>query len=887
MRIISLAVAALAAVSLSSAAPSPSATETIVTRATLSNGLRIVIVRDPLAHVVSTVLNYLVGSAEAPAGFPGMAHAQEHMMFRSSAGLSTFQLADISASMGGEMNADTQDTVTQYMYTVPADDLDLVLHIESIRMRGVLDSQAEWAQERGAIEQEVSRDLSDSVYKFLSTARANLFADTPYEHDALGTRPSFDTTTGAMLKSFYNAWYHPNNAILVITGDVDPARVLEQVQHYMGGIPSQPLPARKAVHLRPLKPARLALDSDLFLPLALVAYRFPGYTSPDYAPAQVLANALASQRGALYELGVTGAAYFASFAAAQALPQAGSAFVFGAANSRDTASLARRLQAVIDDYEKNGVSSDLVEASKRQLISQAEFNKNSISGLAEEWSQALAVQGESSPDDEVAAYAKVTKADVDRVARRYLVNATATVGLLTPRASGHPAAGKGFGGSESFTPKQTVSVELPEWARAALAKVSVPQSINIPFKTTLPNGIVLIVQPEIVSHTVTVFGRVKSNSDLETPPGKEGVPAVLGDLFSYGTRTRDRLAFQSALDDIAASESAGTDFSLSVLSSNFDRGVELLADNELHPALPARNFPIVQQETAFALKGRLTTPSYLAERALNLALYPRNDPTQREATPDTVNKLTLGDVKDYYAAAFRPDLTTIVVIGDVSADQAAASMTKWFGGWTASGPKPATVLPPVPPNDASSVNVPNAQRLQDEVTLAETVGVMRSDPDYYALEVGNHVLGGAFYATRLYRDVRAEAGLAYSVSNSLDVGKTRATYTVEYGSDPQNVSKARGIIVRDIKAMQTAPVAPSELQIAKALLLREIPLREASEDSIARGLLMRSVDELPLDEPTIAARHYAETTAAQIQAAFAKWIRPDSFVQITEGPTPQ
>jgi zinc protease len=197
------------------------------------------------------------------------------------------------------------------------------------------------------------------------------------------------------------------------------------------------------------------------------------------------------------------------------------------------------------------------------------------------------------------------------------------------------------------------------------------------------------------------------------------------------------------------------------------------------------------------------------------------------------------------------------------------------------------MLPPVPPNAASSVNVPNAQRLQDDVTLAETVGMTRSDPDYYALVVGNHVLGGGFYATRLYKDVRAEAGLAYSVSNSLDVGKTRATYTVEYGSDPQNVGKARRIIARDIKAMQTAPVTPGELQIAKALLLREIPLREASEDSIARGLLTRSIEELPLDEPTIAARHYADVSATQIQAAFAKWIRPDSFVQITEGPPPK
>ena len=886
MRIALLAVAALAAAVLNAAAPQSASSESGVTRATLSNGLRVVIVSDPLAPVVSTSLNYLIGSAEAPAGFPGMAHAQEHMMFRSSQGLSTFQLADINASMGGDLDADTQDTVTQYYYTVPASDLDLVLRIESIRMRDVLDSDADWSQERGAIEQEVARDLSNPLYKFLTAARSNIFAGTPYEHDALGTRASFQKTTGAMLKSFYDQWYHPNNAILVITGDVDADKTLATIRTYFGDIPQKKLPPRRAVHLQALKPARLALSSDFSVPLALIAYRAPGYSSPDYAASQVLGAALANQRSALYELGITGQALFASFAIGTVLPQSGIAFAYGAANGSDSSSLALRIKTVIADYQKNGVPADLVEASKRQLIAQAEFNKNSISGLAEAWAEALAVQGASSPDDEVAAFAKVTKADVDRVARKYLVNDTATVGLLTPSNSGKPVASKGFGGSESFAPNQTAPVELPEWAHGVLQSLAVPPSNIAPNERVLPNGLRLIVQSESVSPTVTVLGRVKSDADLQTPPGKEGVSSMLDELFSYGTTTLDRVAFGRALDDIAADESAGSEFSLSVLSSDFDRGVQLLADNELHPALPARNFAIVQQQLAYALKGEMQTPDYLTNRALEKALYPKDDPTQREPTPETISALTLDDVKTYYQTVFRPDLTTIVVIGDVTPDAAAQSITRWFGGWSATGSKPQTDLPPVPLNSPAAVSVPNAQRVQDAVTLAETIGVTRSDKDYYALEVGDHVLGGGFYATRLYRDVRAEAGLAYTVGNSLDVGKTRSTYSVDFGSDPQNVGKARALILRDVKQMQTSPVTADELRIAKALLLQEIPLREASEEAIAHGLLSRSISQLPLDEPSVAAHIYQTITAEQVQSAFSKWIRPDGFVQVTQGPPP-
>ena len=268
------------------------------------------------------------------------------------------------------------------------------------------------------------------------------------------------------------------------------------------------------------------------------------------------------------------------------------------------------------------------------------------------------------------------------------------------------------------------------------------------------------------------------------------------------------------------------------------------------------------------------------------ALYPKDDPVQRQATPQTVSALTLDDVKSYYASTFRPDLTTIVVIGDVTPAQAEASINKWFGGWTATGTKPETELPKVPLNTAASTTVPNAARVQDDVRLEELVGLTRENPDYYALQVGDHVLGGGFYATRFYRDLRGEAGLVYNVGNRFNVGKTRSTYSVSYGSDPQNVGKARALIQRDLKAMQTTPVTPNELQLAKALLLQEIPLGESSEDAVAGRLLGDAINGLALNEPELAAKRYVNISAEEVRAAFAKWIRTDSFVQVVQGPPP-
>jgi zinc protease len=405
--------------------------------------------------------------------------------------------------------------------------------------------------------------------------------------------------------------------------------------------------------------------------------------------------------------------------------------------------------------------------------------------------------------------------------------------------------------------------------------------------TNLPNGLRLIIQPQSVSDTVSVYGRVRNNPKVEAAEGKEGAHEALAELFSYGTKSLDRLAFQKALDDIAATESAGANFSLSVLSDQFERGMQLLADNELAPALPEDAFKTIQPQLAAEVAGEMQSPNYLAGRALGVALFPKNDPVQRETTPATVKALSIQDVRDYYQRAFRPDLTTIVVIGKVEPEKAAAVVAKCFGDWNAVGPKPDTLFPPAPTNALSTTHVPDASRVQDKVTLAQTMAVTRTNEDYYALQLGNHVLGGAFYATRLYRDLREENGLVYFVSSQFNLGLTRGVYQVEYACDPPNVSRARAIILRDLNDMRSKTVTARELRQAQVLLLREIPLAESSVERIAQGWLSRAGLELPLDEPTRAARRYLKLNANDVRLAFAKWLRPADLIQVTQGPVPK
>jgi len=856
-----------------------------VVRDTLPNGLRVVIVPDRLAPVVTTELNYLAGSNDAPPGFPGTAHALEHMMFRGSQGLDRDQLSELGAMLGGSYNADTTETVTQYFYTVPANDLGVALRTEALRMNGLSLNQADWDKERGAIEQEVSRDISNPFYLYLSQLQSIMFAGTPYEHDALGTRPSFDKTDAKLLRAFYEKWYAPNNAILVIVGDVDGPAALAQVKSILGPIPRRTLPPHPAVTLQPVQAKTITLPTDFPVGVVALGYRMPGLTSHDFAATDILGDVLSSQRGALFGLVPAGRALLTEYSY-QPKPDLGYGVAIGAfPKGGDPKPLLADMQGVIADIVKNGVPPDLVAASRRQEIAQLAFRNDSISGLAESWSRALAFQNLASPDDLAREYAAVTVDDVNRVARAFLNPDHAVTALLTPEDSGKAVARAGFGGAESFGTPPSKPVALPDWAAQALNTLQLPPPAALPTVSVLPNGLRLIVQPEHVGHTVSVFGQIRQNPDMQEAPGKEGVADVTSELFGYGSQSLDRLAFQKALDDIAAQESAGPSFSLKVLTPQFEPGMKLLADNELRPAFPAQAFAVVRQQTAQGLLGLLQSPGYLFGRAIKSAIVPPHDPSLRQATPKTVMALKPSDVAAFYKSAYRPDLTTIVVAGDVTPEQAQRVVTETFGAWHADGKTPDIDLPAIPPSHAGTAQIADPAAVQDTVTLAETVPIAVTNPNRFTLMLGNTILGGGFFS-RLYGDLRVRTGYVYSVESELAWHRTRSDYTVSFGCDPQNVDKARTLLVRDIKSMQTDPVTDAELTRAKAQLLRHIPMQRDSIDSIA-GTYLRLEDlGLPLDTLQTGAQKIFAATAPDIQAAFRTNLRPDALAQVVKGPPP-
>jgi zinc protease len=328
------------------------------------------------------------------------------------------------------------------------------------------------------------------------------------------------------------------------------------------------------------------------------------------------------------------------------------------------------------------------------------------------------------------------------------------------------------------------------------------------------------------------------------------------------------------MDAIGADYSVGSRFSLQVLPEFLEKGVALLSKDLLNPALPQSAMESQQHILAQELQGRLSSPMYKFNREIKKSLLPAGDPTLRVATPESVRSITLSDINGYEAKVMRPDVTTIVVMGDVKPAGVRSIIQKYFGGWQAQGPKPNLEVGPIPLSKPSDLFVPVTSREQDQVILVETIDSNYTDPGHYALGLGNEFLGGNSFASPLYRELRVKRGLVYSVGSSTGFSRTRASFQISFGAYPDKVQEAKQLAIEQLKAMAERPLTPEELHLAKSSALRQIELTNQSVGDVAGSWLSYASENLPLDRLYSVAKRYEGMTATEVQAAFKRYIDP-------------
>ncbi|HEY0393729.1 MAG TPA: pitrilysin family protein [Candidatus Elarobacter sp.] len=856
---------------------------------TLANGLKVVVIEDHAAPVAQVHMWYRFGALEETPGKTGLAHALEHMMFRGTKDVSSAGIDDMTARLGAEVNAQTENEMTHYYFVIPADRVETIVHLEADRMRNLKLDPKDWNLERGAVLTEYAEKKSNPVSSFIFNVNQRVYPGSRLGSTSLGEKADIEKATVADLRRYYDEWYRPNNATLVVTGDVHADEVFADAQRWFGPIASAKLPQRRSYAVKPAAGTSYTERSSYPYTIVDEAYAAPGNAKPhehDQVRNDVAIGALFNPRGpfrALVERGL-----ILSYDPTPLEDRRASVVhvMLIVAPGHTPAEVRAAYEKTMADALAKGIDPDLFDASKRSELASMTYARDSIVGLGDAIGANMVFPGDTDPSEFDALYGAITREESNAVARRVYAKAS-VVAILQPGPSDARAAQQPSGVTSSVTDNfgdRTSNGPLvqPAWMKAGLAKPLALRSSVAPVVTTLPNGMRLLVQRVATNPTVFIDGLVRTSPQFD-PRGKEGVGELTSALMDYGSAKYDYDAQRKAADDRAATLSFGTGFAAHGRSRDFPALLDLVADDVRRPALPADKFQLVRSQLAAYAGRRALQAGYEAERQFNAALYPAGDPVLRIPTERSIAALSLDDVKAYHAQYVRPDLTTLVVVGDVDPAEVAQQVQRAFGDWTAAGPAPETHLPAIPlPSPQTRVVTTAAQ---DVTVQLGAPALPRTSPDYDPLTLANAIYAGdGAIGSRLFREVREKRGLVYGASSALHANRDRGTFTVSFTAVPSKIDAAEAIVRSELKRMQTEEVSADELAGAKTRVVATQLNAEQATSAIAGDLLRIGLDDLPTTYYSTLAARYAAITAADVQHAAQTWFHPDNLVSVRIGP---
>jgi zinc protease len=852
----------------------------------LANGLKVVVVEDHAAPVVQSSVWYGFGSLQETPGKTGLAHALEHMMFRGTPEISAGGLDDIVARLGAQMNGETTYDYTQFYFEMPADKLDVALAIDADRMTHATLSASGWAVERNAVLNEIDGDVSSPFFNLLARVRAAAFPNQPAGRTPLGDRQDVADATATDIRAYYREWYAPNNATLVVAGDVSHQVVFAKAQKYFGAIPAHALPPKPKGD--PVPTAHQAVVEAQFpFPFEILdlAYAVPGDTQAGEPAISTLATLLQNQRSPFYQALVESNIALAVEANADTQLRGGLLNVFIVLNPGHTANEAQAVfQSTLDSILKNGYGAGLVNAAKQMTIADRLYSADSIDGIGDLAGYTYGIVGEriTSEDDRLAA---LTPADLLAATRTYLSRPT-VVGHLRPNA--HPPKGSSdkstSAASDDFSKRiPNGPIVEPAWIARAVRTPTTSRSHLAPVAFTLSNGLHVIVARKTDRPTFVLQGDIESSPAFQ-PAGKEGIARLASQVADYGSAAYPFVQRREATDELGAYVETGENFSARGRVRDFDRIVNIVADGEEHPTFLDPWFGIERSQLANSIQSEEDISGEMVNRAYDHLLLAGDDPSLRRPTPPSVESITRQDLLDYTKTYWRPDLTTIAIVGDLDPQRVRDALEAAFGSWQNSGARPNPHLMALPPA-ASGHEYIGTDANQVYIRLGQPA-ISRKSPDYDAFLVLNQILGaGGAFESRLWQGLRQKRGLVYAVSSTLDADADRGDFRIELNASPQRVVEAVTFVRHELERLQRQPVTETELLEAKARLTSQALLEEASANGQAKQLLDIAINDLPLDYYRTIGEHFASITASDVQRVARAYLHPNRLVEVYAGPS--
>lgn len=855
-----------------------------ISTTTLANGLRVVVVEDRAAPVVQVATWYRFGSLYETPGKTGLAHALEHMLFRGTSNVSAGGLDDVTARIGAEMNGQTDYDYTQFYFTMPADKLDIGLYLAADRMHDALLHESAWKIERGAVLSEIDGDDSSPFFNLLARVRAAAYPNSPNGRTPIGVRADVARATAADLATYYHEWYAPNNATLVVSGDVGHAAVFAAAKHYFGAIARKKLPAISLPSPKAVSGAVVNAQVPFPFEVLDLAYAVPGDTQPGEPAVSTLATLIPNQRSPFYQALVQSNIALDIEANADTQLKGGLLNVFIVLSPGHHADEAQTVfQSTVDALMRDGLSPDLAKSAKALTIAQRVYSADSITGLGDLAGYTYGIVGERIGDED-ARLAALTPADLDAAIKKYLATPT-VVGHLLP--STKPPTGNSQ--KDDATVSDNFSNRVPNgpiiepaWLRKAARTPTTERSKLHPVAFTLSNGLRVLVQQKTDRPTFVLRGIIRS-SPAFAPYGREGIGQLVDAAADYGSADYPFAQRRKTIDDMGAFLSNGTNFGAQGMTANFAAILAILADGEMHPTFPEPWFSLERDQLANSINSQNNIAGVMAKRAYSTLLLSPGDPALRFATPDTVMATSRDDVLAYAKRYWRPDLTTIVIVGDITPERAESALEATFGSWRATGPAPSTKLPPIPPAKGGRQYIGTAGS-QVYVQMGQPA-IARTSPDFDAFTMLVQILGGqGDFESRLWQELRQKRGLVYGVGADLHSNASRGNVSVSLSAATNNVKQSVDIVRAQMELLQRTPVSPTELLEARTRLVNSALLSEESISGQADELQDIAVNGLPLDYYQTLSRRYARVTAKDIQRVAKKYLRPDKLIEIFTGP---
>ena len=756
----------------------------------LKNGLRVITLRDTTTPNVMTSVWYEVGSKHDPEGRSGFAHLFEHILSRKTRNMPYNMINSLVEDVGGIRNASTSFDRTNYYEVVPAQYLETMLWTHAERMaRPVVDPQV-FETERGIVKEEYRRGILAPPYgrtRLLVTE--NAYDRMPHRRPGIGSIEQLDAARVEDARAFHEAYYGPDTASLIVSGNFDQKQLDAWIDKYFGGIAPRAAKTTLTVAERdaPRRAPRTSTLSAPNVPLPVVGslWQIPAFVHADSAALQLLDRILAGgESSRLYRARVR-ERQGASQAAVQMLLTEEQGFfaplvtlASGKSVEEGEAALAGEIARL---REAPVTAAELSEAKNEYLadqLRQRETFDDRASGLGE----ALVRSGDARAwDKRIAEVQRVTAADVQRVARKYLSpEARVDLRYLDEKAKPEGAAAAGWTNPVPMPRFKTVAPAVrPAFELAAegerqqppapgKAVTVTPPAIS---ETKLPTGLSVVTAKSSDVPLATMAVVLKGGA-ATFGRDKAGLASLAADLAAKGTRTRTSEQIAAELESLGAELDTGAGADGAILSvsapvANLEAAGRILADIAQNATFPEDEFQLGRKRARDALSVSLKSPDAIAAMVANRIAYGDAPYGMWAAgTPGSLAALTRQDLVDHHRRSWHPANASVVISGGIEQGAANALAARLFGGWTGEG-----VAPELPPARAGAVRPPKTIVIDmpgagQAAVLAAVRALPRSDPDFYRLSIANAVLGVGT-TSRLYREVRTNRALSYAVSSGV------------------------------------------------------------------------------------------------------------------------